>query len=224
YYSEKDTFSIISDSTTERVYALRMIEKIGTFKGKIVDAETEKPLGATITFKDMSIASDSLSGEFNVKLEEGSYTVGITKKRYSPLGDTFLIKADSITERLYKLMKIKVKVITFMDVIFDFDKYFIKKKYYSELDSLADYLKGSEDKIIITLSGHACSIGPAAYNLQLSKKRVRSVKNYLIKKGISGKRLNIEYFGESRPKHDNKTDVGRIKNRRVEIIQEENGK
>jgi len=31
YYSEKDTFSIISDSTTDRVYALRMIVKIGTF-------------------------------------------------------------------------------------------------------------------------------------------------------------------------------------------------
>ena len=41
--------------------------------------------------------------------------------------------------------------------------------------------------------------------------------DYLINKGVEEDRLSVDYVGESKPKHDNATEEGRKKNRRVEI-------
>jgi OOP family OmpA-OmpF porin len=39
-----------------------------------------------------------------------------------------------------------------------------------------------------------------------------------LEKGISGDRVTMSFFGESRPVADNKTESNRKKNRRVEFI------
>jgi flagellar motor protein MotB len=54
-------------------------------------------------------------------------------------------------------------------------------------------------------------------NMQLSKERAASVRDYFISKGISADRLSSEGFGETRPVADNKTAAGRAKNRRVDM-------
>jgi outer membrane protein OmpA-like peptidoglycan-associated protein len=51
----------------------------------------------------------------------------------------------------------------------------------------------------------------------LSERRVASVKDYVVKKGVDGGRVSGQGFGESKPIADNKTAAGRAKNRRVEI-------
>lgn len=67
------------------------------------------------------------------------------------------------------------------------------------------------------ISGHTDNFGDENENLMLSKRRSEAVKKYLISKGINEERIQIEYFGESRPIADNSTPEGRKKNRRVEI-------
>lgn len=217
YHTIVDTFSILSDSTTERIYEMVKIEKIGIFSGKVVDDKTDNPLEATLKIEEKSLTSDSVSGEFSCKLEEGNYKVHIIKEKYNTIQDTFPIKSDSITNREYRMIKIEKKVIAFRDILFDFDKYFIRKEYLPELDSIATYLKNSKDKKL-KLIGHACSLGSNEYNMDLSKKRALSVKKSLIERGIGNEILTVEYFGESKPASDNSTERGREKNRRVEII------
>ena len=56
-----------------------------------------------------------------------------------------------------------------------------------------------------------------AYNLSLSQRRDESVRQYLIDRGISGKRLRAKGYGETRPVATNDTVEGRTKNRRVEL-------
>jgi OOP family OmpA-OmpF porin len=69
------------------------------------------------------------------------------------------------------------------------------------------------------VEGHTDSIGTREYNLDLSRKRAESVKQYLVEEfGISEFRISTEAYGESRPVADNKTDAGRQKNRRVEGV------
>jgi OOP family OmpA-OmpF porin len=51
----------------------------------------------------------------------------------------------------------------------------------------------------------------------LSERRVNSVKDYIVKKGVDAGRVSGQGFGESKPIADNKTREGRAKNRRVEI-------
>ena len=72
--------------------------------------------------------------------------------------------------------------------------------------------------VVIELQGHTCNIGVTEDdNMELSKRRANSVKNYLTNKGVEEERLQINGFGSARPILSNKTEYGRIKNRRVEF-------
>ncbi|NND87991.1 MAG: OmpA family protein, partial [Flavobacteriaceae bacterium] len=67
------------------------------------------------------------------------------------------------------------------------------------------------------IEGHTDSRGSDSYNLDLSKRRAASVREYLTSKGIPSSRLTSEGYGEARPIATNNTKAGRQQNRRVEI-------
>ncbi len=102
------------------------------------------------------------------------------------------------------------------DVLFDFDKSAVKPEAGAILDRLVAFMNENKDKKV-NLSGHTDNVGTEAYNQGLSERRVASVKDYVVKKGVDGGRVSGQGFGESKPIADNKTREGRAKNRRVEI-------
>jgi len=102
------------------------------------------------------------------------------------------------------------------DVLFDFDKSNVKPEAAAILDRLVAFMNENKDKNA-SLSGHTDSIGTEAYNQRLSERRVNSVRDYVVKKGVDSSRISGQGFGESKPIADNKTREGRAKNRRVEI-------
>ena len=72
----------------------------------------------------------------------------------------------------------------------------------------------------LAVEGHTDSIGGAASNLELSKRRSAAVKQALTERyRIDRNRLqtNGYGYGESRPKDTNDTFEGRARNRRVEL-------
>lgn len=101
-------------------------------------------------------------------------------------------------------------------VHFDFDSAKIRDDMKPILDEAAGLLKDADRPAL--LEGHTCNIGPEAYNQGLSERRAKSVKDYLVAKGIPAVRLGTSGLGESAPKYDNTTLEGRKLNRRVEII------
>jgi len=86
----------------------------------------------------------------------------------------------------------------------------------SILDGVVDKLKAYPTAKIM-LSAHTDSQGDADANKQLSAQRARSVAVYLVKSGISAKRLTARAFGETQPIDNNDTAAGRLNNRRVEL-------
>ncbi len=92
----------------------------------------------------------------------------------------------------------------------------ILEESYSELDKVFNSLEAFP-KVKITIEGHTDSRGSATANKILSNERAKSVRSYLISKGISPKRIQAVGYGESRPIASNKTDIGKKKNRRIEI-------
>ena len=108
------------------------------------------------------------------------------------------------------------RTIILDDVLFDFDKSNVKPEAAGVLDRLVVFMNENKDKKA-NLSGHTDSIGTEAYNQALSERRVNSVKDYVVKKGVDSSRVSGQGFGESKPIADNKTREGRAKNRRVEI-------
>ena len=66
-------------------------------------------------------------------------------------------------------------------------------------------------------AGGGTNIAPD-YNLQLSKRRARAVRAYLVKAGVASLRLQSDGFGSARPIDSNETVEGRARNRRVEMV------
>jgi outer membrane protein OmpA-like peptidoglycan-associated protein len=92
----------------------------------------------------------------------------------------------------------------------------LKVASLSELDELAKILL-RYDGASLTIEGNTDNVGKDDFNMTLSQKRTESVKQYLIGKGISESRLIAVGNGETKPIADNKTKLGRAKNRRVEL-------
>lgn len=101
-------------------------------------------------------------------------------------------------------------------VLFDFDKWNIKTRFYPELDEVVSILEKNPD-LKIEIEGHTDNKGTSAYNKILSEKRARSVRKHLVDKGIEPARLSSSGYGFSRPITTNDTSEGRALNRRVEL-------
>ena len=67
------------------------------------------------------------------------------------------------------------------------------------------------------ISGYTDSSGDDQKNLELSQRRARSCKNYLIGKEVAASRMVSDGFGEVNPVASNSTSAGRAQNRRVEF-------
>lgn len=104
-------------------------------------------------------------------------------------------------------------------ILFDVNSDRIKEQSYGLLKEIATALQGQEDmKFMIT--GFTDSDGDTEKNLELSKRRAISVKQFLVSHfNISEDRLLTRGKGEEDPLADNKTKEGRAKNRRVEFTQ-----
>jgi outer membrane protein OmpA-like peptidoglycan-associated protein len=70
----------------------------------------------------------------------------------------------------------------------------------------------------IGLVGHASSEGQVGYNDKLSVRRAQAVADLLVKNGVSRDRLIVSGRGSRVPVASNKTEAGRVQNRRVEFI------
>lgn len=71
------------------------------------------------------------------------------------------------------------------------------------------------------LEGHTDSIGSAAANKALSRRRVEAVRTQLVERhGIDPARLRVEGLGEDQPIEPNRTIEGRARNRRVELVRD----
>lgn len=99
---------------------------------------------------------------------------------------------------------------------FESGKATIKKKSYPLLDEIAQIF--TENKTyIIEVQGHTDNTGSEKVNTELSDKRAKAVREYMVNKGVSTDRITAKGYGPAVPIADNKTKAGRQKNRRVEF-------
>ncbi|MBD2703066.1 OmpA family protein [Spirosoma sp. BT702] len=70
----------------------------------------------------------------------------------------------------------------------------------------------------IELAGHTDNQGDFDENLRLSKQRVDVVKDFLVQGGIAANRITTRGYGPTRPIANNRNEVSRQLNRRVEMI------
>jgi len=103
-------------------------------------------------------------------------------------------------------------------IVFETGKAVIKPESEPVLDQLKAFLELKKQISLVRIEGHTDNVGAAKDNLKLSGDRALAVKNWLINKGIDGKRLISVGFGDTKPVADNSKDEGRAQNRRTEFI------
>jgi len=102
-------------------------------------------------------------------------------------------------------------------VHFDYKSATVKESYYQTLSLITQWMQKVSNPEII-LSSHTDNIGSQMYNLNLSNQRAESVIHYLNTRfQIPISQMKSYSFGELHPVADNQTEIGRQKNRRVEI-------
>jgi type IX secretion system PorP/SprF family membrane protein len=104
----------------------------------------------------------------------------------------------------------------FKDVKFESDRYILTPSSKLVLNEVSNYM--DKNDLHIYMIGHTDSQAPHNYNLDLSENRVKTVQKYLVDKGIIKSRIKIDWKGELEPIAPNNTELGREKNRRVELI------
>ena len=70
----------------------------------------------------------------------------------------------------------------------------------------------------IEVGGHTDNVGSADANLKLSRERAQAVMAALAERGVAAGRLTAKGYGQTVPVADNRTEDGRAKNRRVELV------
>ncbi|MBL7856961.1 MAG: OmpA family protein [Cyclobacteriaceae bacterium] len=69
----------------------------------------------------------------------------------------------------------------------------------------------------ILIEGHTDSQGNESYNMQLSVKRVQKIRQLMNDMGVPDDRISVVGYGEEIALHDNKSEDGRQRNRRVDF-------
>ncbi|HYD94942.1 MAG TPA: OmpA family protein [Noviherbaspirillum sp.] len=102
-------------------------------------------------------------------------------------------------------------------IVFDTGKATIKPESEALLAEVVSLLK-NDRQLKLSVEGHTDNVGDKKSNAELSLKRAESVVKYLEGKGIDAKRLKSAGKGDAAPVADNRTDAGRARNRRVELV------
>ncbi len=109
--------------------------------------------------------------------------------------------------------------IALYGIYFDTDKADVKPESKAALEEMAKLLKTFPDLRVLVV-GHTDSTGDREYNMGLSRRRAEAVVKSLRESyGIAASRLVPAGVGMLAPVASNRTEEGRAKNRRVELVE-----
>lgn len=215
------------------LYMIQMPERkqkpnLAILKGKVVDEFTNKPIEAKITITDnekneevADFTSNASTGEYVVALPSG-VNYGITIEKDGHLfhsENVYLTDKEGYKEIVKDVRLAPVKKgskVVLNNIFFETASSQIQRESVPELEKLVNLLKRAPD-LRIEVSGHTDNTGNPQSNQKLSEDRAKSVKEYLISKGIAASRIEAKGYGQEQPIATNNSVEGRARNRRTEF-------
>jgi OOP family OmpA-OmpF porin len=181
---------------------------LGGEKVSFVSEKTKKVYGGTT----------DTSGKFELLIPKGciydvhykQFTSDTSYRKYNIPATTDLLTAS------YTLRINLPKTYTLHNVNFDVGKASLTPASDKELNELAEFMHYQKTKTI-EVAGYTDNVGNESDNQKLSEARANSVRNYLIKKGIAGDKIQAKGFGSADPVASNDVPDGRQQNRRTEV-------
>jgi outer membrane protein OmpA-like peptidoglycan-associated protein len=106
-----------------------------------------------------------------------------------------------------------------LDIHFDTGKAVIKEESRGVVGQIVILLKDNPS-LKLSVEGHTDNVGDARGNKKLSEQRAKAVVDALVAAGTAADRLKAAGYGQEKPVADNRTEEGRAKNRRVELVKQ----
>lgn len=182
-----------------------------------------KSIGGQVVYE--RLPRDSDSGETTLKVAAGGKDVwvrvapdifGAPTQAYTltiveVAGMAQVVTANALLDELNK------KGFVALYINFDTGRAELKPDGQQVVREIAAMMKGAP-ALKLAIEGHTDNVGSAADNKALSERRAQSVRNAIVQAGIDAGRLTAAGFGQERPVADNRSEDGRAKNRRVELV------
>lgn len=177
-----------------------------TLAGWVTDLDEEPIAGAVVRIVGNDGSNQRTAtradGSFNFSLQRGvSYAMlagakGYLNARQEFTTDTTEIDAEYGVDFMLASLN-KPNIVE--NIFYDFDRATLRPESKDALDELAQLLRDNPN-ITIEMASHTDRVGSDEYNIDLSRRRAKSVIDYLIEAGIAADRLQYQGYGKSRPK------------------------
>ena len=174
-------------------------------KGRVINSDNGQGLMSTISFSDAStnqkiyeVIPDE-NGYYTYTIEVGrDYAITSSKEGYTLASDNLSLKPSdegNEYELNFGMQRLEEGAeFVLRNIYFDYDKSTLRHESVDELNRLAQIMKDNPE-LRIELIGHTDSRGPGFYNNALSKRRSKVARDYLVKNGISSRRLETKGMG-----------------------------
>lgn len=207
---------------TEMTILLAGTDKILTDMSTTDDKGEFEFLNPTTTFAIIEEMNDNTTITYNMDTSDPELLYSAFLTTLDGTNDSIMCVENVDLVTLKEMTETDEDMREFANILFDFDKFFLRQKSEDILESLYQFMK-ENPSVQVKLDGHTDWIGTDEYNEALSQKRALSAHKYLIDRGIEPSRITNAWFGESRPTVANANPDGtdnpdnRQLNRRVEI-------
>ncbi len=208
-------------------------KSVTILKGDLKDPQGNPVENATI---EVAYANSDKIESLKVNVNDGKFAVVVKQevpqdiivsiKKEGSAFDSRLITKEEIAKKETRnstqlaVKEIKVgEAYTINDILYEYNSDVLSEKSKFILREFSRYLKSNET-IKLSIAGHTDSDGDDAKNLDLSDRRAKGVKEYLVSLGIDENRLDAKGLGETKPKVPNDTPTNKAKNRRTEFVVE----
>jgi outer membrane protein OmpA-like peptidoglycan-associated protein len=187
-----------------------------------------KSMGGTVIFEGQCSGSDcaeNCGGRMMVgKVTKGGDELWVEVAPFNDGNDYYLtlvvkgaMKQDVTASNIFEALNREGHVALYIN--FDTGKSTIKPESGPIINQIVEMMKANPG-LKVRVEGHTDNVGNAKSNKTLSDERAKAVVAALVAQGVDAKRLSAAGHGQDKPIADNKTEEGRAKNRRVELVKE----
>jgi len=185
-----------------------------------------KSMGGTVVFEGQCSGSDcaeNCGGRMMVgKVVKGGNELWLEVAPFNDGNDYYLtvvakeaMKQDVTASNMLDALNREGHIALYIN--FDTGKSTIKPESKPIIEQIVQMLKSNPD-LKLSVEGHTDNVGNPKSNKTLSDDRAKAVVSAIVAQGIDAKRLSTAGYGQDKPIADNKTEEGRAKNRRVELV------